>query len=1055
VPTCPTCGAASPDGFLHCGRCGAALAPPAPQRRKLVTVLFCDLSGSTALGERVDAETVRELMFSYFHEMRGALERHGGTVEKFIGDAVVAVFGVPHAHEDDALRACRAALEMRARLATLNEELERRFGSRLVVRIGVNSGEVVAGDATRRETFVTGDPVNVAARLEQAAAPGDILLGEPTYRLVREAVSVEPVPSFPVKGKSAPVTAFRLLDAGGAGPAPRRVGTPLVGRTRELADLERELDAAISRRRCRLVTIVGEPGVGKSRLAGELVQRVGARARVVRGRCLSYGEGITYWPVREIVRDAARIRDEHSAAEARARLEARLVGISERRAVAATLGELLGIAQGVATLPQTAWAIRSFLAAEARDGPLLVLVDDIHWAADALLDLLAGLPAAVSDAAILVVCLARPDLFDGRPGWDATIRLEPLARDDVDALLDGLLGGAPADVRARLRHASGGNPLFAEELVAMLVDEGVLRPENGSCMLARELDSVALPASLNALLGARLDRLDDDRRGILERGAIEGEVFHRGAVVELSPPASRQAVADGVAVLVGKELVRPAEADFVDEAAFRFRHILVREAAYRATAKKLRASLHERFAGWLERVAGGRVHEYEEILGFHLEQGYRYRAELAPVDDEARALGLRAAGWLAAAGRRALARGDVAAATNLLGRASAVLAAGGRDQLELLPDLAEAHAEAGELVAAAAIVDAGVAAAERLGDERLLAVARVERARLKCQTAPRGFLDQALEDAERAIDVLEPLGDDRGLAHAWDVVRGVHWLRGQLSPARTAADRGIVHAERAGDVRQLGWHRIWRTAAAYFGPEPFDVVDEEMARDLEWARHTGSLWLEALLVQPMGVREAARGRLDVGKPLIDRGIAIMSELGMRLFGAGTVTNWVWYVTDDPVVAEAHLRESYATLLELREQSIVSDVASMLADALFAQGRYDEAEEIAAAAAAASVPDDVSAQVLPRAIRAKILARRGEADEPESLAREAVALAYTMDYVDLRAESLLALGVVLRLAGRTAEGDEATLRAAGVYEAKGNVLFAARARQALSAVGRGA
>jgi class 3 adenylate cyclase/tetratricopeptide (TPR) repeat protein len=1006
------------------------------------------MSGSTAMGERVDPETVRELMFSYFHEMRGALERHGATVEKFIGDAVVAVFGVPQAHEDDALRACRAALEMQARLAALNEELRRRFGTTIALRIGLNTGEVVSGDASARETFVTGDAVNVAARLEQAATPGEVLLGEPTYRLVREAVTVEPVEPLMLKGKSARLPAYRLLEVSGLGPPPRRMGTPLVGREQELALLEREFGTAVAQRSCRLVTIVGEPGVGKSRLAAELVARIGSRARVLRGRSLSYGEGITYWAIGEIVREAAGIRDEHSSEEARARLEALLDGVPNGRIVAARMAQVLGIAEGVATAPETVWAIRHFLVAHAGERPLLVLVDDIHWGEPTLLDLLAGLPAAIEDAPILLLCLARPDLLENRSDWEATVRLEPLAGSELDALLASLLGKTPASVRARVSQASAGNPLFVEELVAMLVEEGVLRRANGSWALERELDSVALPASLNALLGARLDRLDDDLRGVLERGAIEGEIFHRGAVVELSPAESRPAVADDLEALTGKELVRPAEASFVGEAAFRFRHILVREAAYGATAKKLRAALHERFAGWLERVAGERVTEYEEILGYHLEQSFRYRAELGPVDDEARALGVRAANRLASAGRRALARGDLDAATNLLGRAATLLPAGSREKIELLPDLVEARYEAGRLEEVEALLEEGIEAAEALGDEHLSAVAHVQRAWLKAHADPRGWSDRALAEAEQAIPVFERLGDDDALGRAWDVIHSVHWLRGQLAAARAAAERGLVHAERAGNERQQGRHRIGRTASAYFGFAPLDEVDEELERDLEWARRTGSLWLEAVCVQALGTHHAARGDLIKGKQLIARGMSIVSDLGMRLFVAGLVANWIWFVTDDAVTAEARLRESHDLLAEAGEKGLLSTVAANLAQALYLQGRYDEAEEMLIVSAEVGASDDVSTQVLTRSVRARILARRGLPEEAEGLAREAVALAAETEYVDLRGESLLALGEVLRLAGRLEEAVEAMQEALDLWEAKGNVVFAARTRALL-------
>jgi len=334
---CASCGQENPEGFGFCGRCGSPLATKTEQRRKPATLLFCDASGSTAMGERLDAESVRELMYSYFHEMRSAIERHGGTVEKFVGDAVMAVFGVPEAHEDDPLRACRAALEMQKRLPELNQELERRYGSVLALRIGVNTGQIVAGDASTRETFVSGDAVNTAARLEQAAAPGEVLLGEATYRLVRDMVEAEPVEPITAKGKAEPVAAYRLLSVPLA-PAPRAGRqTPLVGRTEELRTLEEMFARATAGGRLELATMIGEPGVGKSRLASEFVAALGGRARVLVGRCLAYGEGITWWPLAEIVRAAAGIHDEHDRAHALDRLN----GLGLEPAATATLTDLI------------------------------------------------------------------------------------------------------------------------------------------------------------------------------------------------------------------------------------------------------------------------------------------------------------------------------------------------------------------------------------------------------------------------------------------------------------------------------------------------------------------------------------------------------------------------------------------------------------------------------------------------------------------------------------------------------------------------------------------
>ena len=797
---CPACGGENPDGFFHCGFCTASLAAPVVERRKLVTLVFCDLSGSTAMGERVDAETARSLMMSYFQQMRAALERHGGTVEKFVGDAVLAVFGVPEAHEDDALRACRAALEMQARLTVLNEEFEARFGTRIALRIGVNTGEVVAGASSSRETFVTGDPVNVAARLEQAAGQGEVLLGESTYRLVRDAVRAEPVEPLSAKGKSEPVPAFRLLGVEGFGPVPRPLGTRFAGRAEELSLLEQEFEAVLAKRRCRLVTVVGEPGVGKTRLTSEFVARVGARARVVRGRCLSYGEGITFWAICEIVRELAGIHDDHSPAEARALIEAHVEASEIRPIVAAKIAQLLGLADGAATGQETAWAIRHFLVAQAKTEPLVVVVDDLHWAEQTLLELLAALPAEIAGVSILLLCLTRPELLEDQAGWTVSVRLEPLGPSEVDALLESLIGDAPTAVRIRLAEASAGNPLFAEELVGMLLDDGVLHRFEGATSLQGDLDSLALPASLHALLGARLDGLDPEPRATIERAAIEGEVFHRSAILELSPAASRTAVPASLETLTGKDLIRPAAAAFVDEAAWRFKHILVRDTAYQATAKKLRASLHEQFADWLERTAGSRATEYEEILGYHLGQAYRYRGELGPLDDAAHILGDRAATHLAAAGRRAHARGDARAASRLFATA-AELAAVARRRAEYALLHGSASREAMAFARARDVLTRVRTEAAEAGWPELEAGAEIELGMVSINTATQETTAQRREAGARALATFEALGNDRGTADALILLAWDRWLLMHCAETEELFERALAPAVRSGDPR--------------------------------------------------------------------------------------------------------------------------------------------------------------------------------------------------------------------------------------------------------------
>jgi class 3 adenylate cyclase len=406
VPVCATCGFDSERPFRFCPECGAEQVGPAPSReqRKTVTVLFCDLTGSTALGETLDPERLRALLASYFERMRAIVERHGGTVEKFIGDAVMAVFGVPVLHEDDAMRAVRSAVEMRDALPELGLE----------GRIGVMTGEVVTGT---QERLATGDAVNVAARLEQAAQPGEVLIGRPTLALVREAAEVEPVEALTLKGKAEPVPAYRLL--GVHRPPERSHRSRFVGRDDELATLRQKWERAERDRRCELVTVIGDAGVGKSRLCAEFSASLAAT--VVLGRCPPYGEGITYWPVVDVLKQLDVPPPEGAAAVA--------------------IRSLLGEAHAATSAEEIAWAFRKTLEHAASARPLVVVVDDIQWGEQTFLDLIEHVALLSSGAPILLLCLARPELSEHRPSWPVTFRLEPLSDEAVDELLGDRAAG--------------------------------------------------------------------------------------------------------------------------------------------------------------------------------------------------------------------------------------------------------------------------------------------------------------------------------------------------------------------------------------------------------------------------------------------------------------------------------------------------------------------------------------------------------------------------------------------------------------------------------------
>ena len=642
MPDCWSCGAESQQAFRFCPECGAPqpLSEQDHEQRKTVTVLFCDLTGSTELGEALDPERLRALLAGYFEEMKAIVERHGGSVEKFIGDAVMAVFGVPIVREDDGLRAVRSAIEMRDALPALG----------LRGRIGVMTGEVVTGT---EERLATGDAVNVAARLEQAAEPGEILMGQPTFQLVRNAVEVEAVEPLDLKGKSESVHAYRLLRV--RDEPPRSHETSFVGRQRELALVRNAWERVLRTQSCELVTMIGEAGVGKSRLTAQFLASV--EAQVVSARCLPYGEGIGYWPVVETLKQLDVLPPDGAATVA--------------------IRSLLGQSEAATSAEEIAWAFRKTLERAAASRPLVVVFDDIQWGEEPFRDLIEHIALLSSGAAILLLCIARPELGERHPAWPVTFRLEPLGEADVEELI---AARAPAELRTRIARAAGGNPLFVEEMLAIAGEIG---------------DEVTVPPTLQALLAARLDQLEPGERSVLERGAIEGEIFHRGAVRALTPAETQ--VTPRLAALVRKELIKPDTPLLADDDGFRFRHLLLRDAAYDALPKSVRADLHEQYASWLE-LHGTELVELDEILGYHLEQTDRYRTELGLLrrDDLAAA----ARRHLTSAGRRAQLRADYGAAVSLLERAAALVPPAGID-LVLETDLGRALVDSGRFDEAA------------------------------------------------------------------------------------------------------------------------------------------------------------------------------------------------------------------------------------------------------------------------------------------------------------------------------------------------------------------
>jgi class 3 adenylate cyclase/tetratricopeptide (TPR) repeat protein len=990
VAACASCGYEAGAPFRFCPECGTEQAAAAShEQRKIVTVLFCDLAGSTALGETVDPERLRALLARYFDEMKRIVERHGGTVEKFIGDAVMAVFGVPVAHEDDALRAVRAAAEMRDALPALDLE----------GRIGVMTGEVVTGTSER---LVTGDAVNVAARLEQAAAPGEVLLGAPTLELVRDAVDVESLEPLVLKGKTAPLAAHRLRRVRAA--PERRHNTPFVGRVHELGLLRDTWQHVVAEQACELVTVVGEAGVGKSRLVAEALDPLDAT--VVRGRCLPYGEGITYWPVAEVLKQLGERPPDDAAA--------------------AVVSSLLGESDLATSAEEIAWAFRKTVEHAAAAEGLVVVFDDIQWGERTFHDLVEHVALLSTGAPILLLCMARPELTEQRADWPVTFRLSPLDDADVEQLIPVRVAG---ELRRRITHAAGGNPLFVTEMLAMTTQGD---------------GDVVVPPTLHALLAARLDQLDAAERSVLEHAAVEGEIFHRGAVQALA--SQDTPVTPRLAALVRKQLIRPDRPQLAGEDGFRFCHLLIRDTAYEALPKSARAELHQRLASWLEKDGTALV-ELDELLGYHLELAHRYRSELGLPDDPDLAAAARQR--LTASGQRAARRQDYGAALSLFERAAALVPPSEVD-LVLESELGEALDWTGRgdeaLGRADALTQRAVAAGDRVGELCGKIQAAVWRLNLKREDGP----DDLAAVVDSALPLLEEDGDDLGLYVGYGALGEVRVAQGRFDAALEAYERAIAHAARAG-------HHPSSTVAVH-----------------TWCRFAGTTLVEELLRwldenEPRAGRDqffrayrawslAKLGRFDEARAILVVARAEQADRGGGLLLANLTafeSPSVELLAGDPAAAVEFAAEGCRLHEELAEPFFLAGSAALLAQALYALGRIEEAEAWIGRAAELSAGRDSGPQLRWRQVKAKVLARRGRHAEAQQLAREVVADCDDTDEVDAQGDAYADLAEVLVVGGRSDEAITALEQALERYERKGNLVMAQRSRERLDSLrGRG-
>jgi class 3 adenylate cyclase/tetratricopeptide (TPR) repeat protein len=1039
-------GEENPERFRLCGFCGTpfAAADAPPEMRKTVTVVFSDLVGSTSLGESLDSESLREVLARYFNAMQAILEGHGGAVEKFIGDAIVAVFGLPKLREDDALRAVHAAMAMRAALAELNAELERGWGITLAVRTGINTGEVVAGDITEGQRLVTGDTVNVAARLEQAAAAGEILVGDLTHRLVRPAVEVEPVEQLPLKGKAEKVPAYRLLALRGVEQADRR-STPLVGREHELDVLARAFEDARTASRCRLATVLGAPGMGKSRLVDAFVDTLGDQISVSRGRCLSHGRGVTFWPIVEIAREAAGILDDDPPELARTKIYS-LVGEQD---VADRLASVIGLSAVQFPVEEAFWGVRKFLESLCEPCPLVAVIEDVHWAETTLLDLIEHVLSA-AEAPMLLICSARPEFFEIRPQWDAlensvAILLSPLDEDEAALVAKNSLGDAGLDdeVQARIVAAAEGNPLFVEQMLSMLIDDGLLTREDGQWVSSSDLAEITVPPTIQALLAARLDLLGPEERAVIEAASVAGLVFPEDALKELISAEIAERIEPLLTSLTRKHLVHREPKIVSSDERYRFDHVLIRDAAYQGMLKRARAILHERFVGWADRVNQDRDRalEFEEILGYHLEQAHKNLDELGPLDEHGLELGRRAAQRLSSAGGRAFARGDMPSAANLLRRAAVLLPERDPSRLELIPDLGEALLEVGEFPWAEVFLEEAIDARHE-GGGLVPALAELLLLRLKAQAgSSERWSERLVEEASRTLEQSGQEGDDAMVATIWRLLAVAHGTACRYALATGAAERAMEHARRAKDRRQVRLAATHYAVAALHGPTPVPVAIqrcEEITSEVQGDRRT-----QGVVTSILAVLLAMRAEFDRARHLSKEAQALLADLGPTVVGASTSLEaaWVERLAGDLAAAEQELRRDYESLTDLGERYFLSTVAGELARILYAQGHPDEADRMSCQAQQLADADDIASQTLWRTIQAKVLALKGNCDAALILLGEAVDLLKPTDAVLVQAETLVDLAEVLRRAGQGEDADEVMEDAIALFEVKGNVVAA--------------
>jgi DNA-binding SARP family transcriptional activator/tetratricopeptide (TPR) repeat protein len=996
-----------------------AAATEAPLARRAVTVV-CVLSRvASDSGLPLDPEAFEVVNEQSASGLTAVFERYGGKLAVGADERLMGVFGAAAAHEDDALRAVRASLEARRLLTIEMTDLLRRHGMSLTCRCGVATGEALVGGPVPLRS--AGNVGAQAVMFAEAAEPGQILIGRPTQELAAAAIeTVSAGPDRFILQSAQPVVR----------PLALRLDAPLVGRDEEVRQLAAACAAASQERATTLVTVLGEAGIGKTRLVCEIERRLGHEVTVLTGRCLPYGEGITFWPLREVIRQAT---GGHDAPD---KIKALLDGQADAAEVAARLSLALGPGnRGRLDGAEIFWAARRLFETLARSRPLLVVFEDLHWAESTFLDLVESLAVQPGRAPVVLTCVARPELIEQRPTWAAeaaralSIELTPLAEGAAAALLDSLAGDQriPPTTRARLLETAAGNPLYLEQLTAALSEH------TGSESWP------VLPPTIQALLGARLQRLGPGASSVLARAAIVGKDFGLEAIRELLPPQARGPLSRNLQTLVAKGLVQHQPSDRRPAEAYSFRHILIQEAAYRAIPKSLRAELHHRFADWLEYVFWEPATVRPEILGYHLEQSVRYLSELRPAEAQLSPLPRRAADHLETAGRAADNRDDALAAVHLLIRAAALLPDDDAALARLYTSLGTALTEAGRLEEAMTTLDDAQRIAAVHGDEGQRAHARAQALLSDLKLMPNRAAIQIAQALPELRAEFTRGQDEQGLCQALRLEAAVYWIHGRSAAAEDAWQRAAEYARRTNDRRQLTEILGWLASAALWGPTPAAAGIQRCGEYLdEVGNHPRG---QVVILNHLAGLYAMQDQAETAHATLSRAKSYLDALGPTMTAAVTQpAAFVAMLVGDPAGAEMHLRFACDALSLMGEKDNLATAAALLARAIVAQGqtRNGEASQLVALSLQTAAGEDLVTEIIGQGLSARMLADRGRHAEAAGLASAAVALAARTDLLSQHADALLDLAHVLDAAGRLPGAQAALTQALDLYQRKGNL-----------------